>query len=209
VKTKLLPACLAALVFSSCIGISADITINADGSGKIDLEYRVSQSLESIGRLDGNENKPAVPVGKTDFERTIARIPGLKLSKYTSKDVPNASGGSDLVTKATLDFASTAALLAFLGSEGTLTQEGAGSLLRLTILEPSKVSNSELLSLLRENSEGYDFSISFSLPRNASIEMVPSVPAAKLISKGKKVSFSISMGDLLSLKEGLVLEIRW
>jgi len=209
VKTKLLPLCLAALVFSSCIGISADITINADGSGKIDLEYRVSQALESIGRLDGNENKPAVPVGKTDFERTIARIPGLKLSKYSSKDVPNAKGGSDLVTKATLDFKDTGALLAFLGGEGTLTQDGAGSLLRLAILEPSKVSNSDLLSLLRENSEGYDFSISFSLPRNAGIEMIPSVPSAKLLSKGKKVSFSISMGELLSLKEGLALEIRW
>lgn len=208
-KTKLLSACLAALVFSSCIGISADITINADGSGKIDLEYRVSQALESIGRLDGNENKPAVPVGKTDFERTIARIPGLKLSNYSSKDVPNASGGSDLVTQATLGFAGTDALLAFLGSEGTLTQDGAGSLLRLTILEPSKVSNSDLLSLLRENSEGYDFNISFNLPRNAGIEMIPSVPAAKLISKGKKVSFSISMKELFGLKDGLVLEIKY
>jgi hypothetical protein len=37
----------------------------------------------------------------------------------------------------------------------------------------------------------------------------PSVPAAKLSSGGKKASFSIGLGELLSLDEGLVLEISW
>jgi hypothetical protein len=211
---KIIPLCVAAVVLNSCLGVSADITIRADGSGRIALEYRVSQELESLGRLDGNEGRPAVPVGKIDFERTVARIPGLRLSGYSSKNVRNASGGGDLVTKATLDFKDSGALLAFLdstGSHAALVRDGEGSLLRLTVLEPSKgVSDSGLLSLLRESSEGYDFSISFNLPGNARVGMIPaSVPAAKLVSNGKKVSFSISMGELLNLKEGLALEIRW
>jgi len=206
--------CLSAVVLNSCLGVSADITIKADGSGKIALEYRVSQELESLGRLDGNESRPAVPVGRTDFERTAARIPGLKLSGYSSRDVRKASGGSDLVTKATLDFKDTNALLTFLdstGSRAALVHDGTGSLLRLTVLEPSgMVTAPDLPSLLRQISEGYEFSISFSLPRNASVVMIPSsVPAAKLVSNGKKVSFSISTGELLSLKEGVGLEIRW
>jgi hypothetical protein len=213
-KSKMLLLCLSAVVLNSCLGVSADITIKADGSGKIALEYRVSQELESLGRLDGNESKPAVPVGRTDFERTVARIPGLRLSGYSSKDVRNSAGGNDLVTKVTLDFKDTSALLAFLddaGSRAALVQDGAGSLLRLTVLEPSgSVTDPDLLSLLREISEGYEFSISFSLPRNASVGMIPvSVPAAKLVSNGKNVSFSVSIGELISLKEGLVLEIRW
>ena len=47
--------CLAAIGLNSCLGASADITIRSDGSGRIALEYRVSQMLESLGRLDGNE----------------------------------------------------------------------------------------------------------------------------------------------------------
>ena len=204
---------LGAFVLSSCLGVSADITIKADGSGKIDLGYRVSQALESLGRLDGNGSRPAVPSGKIDFDRTVARIPGLRLSGYSSKDIRNASGGTDLVTNATLDFTGTDALLAFLdssGSRATLTQDNTGSLLRLVILEPSEsISDSDLLSLFREMSKGYDFNISLSLPRNANARTIPSVPAAKLVTNGKKVSFSIGMGELLSLTDGLALEIRY
>jgi hypothetical protein len=216
VKIKILLLCAAAVVLNSCLGVSTDITIKADGSGRIALEYRVSGALESLGRLDGNEGKPVVPVGKTDFERSVARIPGLKLSKYSSKEIRNNSGGSDLVTKVTLDFKDTSALLAFLdsaGSRASLVRAGEGTLLRLILIEPEPsetVTNPDLLSLLREISEGYDFSLSFSLPGNASIEMIPSsVPAAKLVPNGKKVSFSIGLGELISLKEGLILEIRW
>jgi hypothetical protein len=196
------------------LDVSADITIKADGSGKIDLTYRVSQALESIGRLDGNEKMPAVPVGRVDFERTVSRIPGLKLSKYGSKNIRSDSGSSDLVTNVTLDFKDTTALLAFLDSTGSHTamvQEGQGALLRLTLLDPSDgLSNPDLLSLLQKVSGTYEFGITLNLPRNASITTIPAaVPAAKVVSSGRKVSFHIGMGELLSLKEGLALEIRW
>jgi len=214
VKVKILLLCLSAVVLNSCLGVSAFITIKADGSGNIALEYRVSQALESMGRLDGNEARPAVPVGRADFERSVSRIPGLRLSKYSSKDLRSASGGGDLVTSVVLDFKDTAALLAFLdstGSRAALVQEGTGQLLRLTLLEPSGgITNPDLLALLREISGGYEFNISFTLPKNADIKMIPeTVPAAKLETGGKKVSFSIGMGELLSLKDGVGLEIWW
>jgi len=205
---------IGAFVLNSCLGVSADIAIKADGSGRLALEYRVSQALESIGRLDGNEKMPAVPVSKLDFERTVSRIPGLKLSKYGSKNVRNNSGGGDLVTNVTLDFKDASALLAFLdgaGANAAMVQEAQGVLLRLTLLDPSDgIANPDLLSLLREVSTGYELGISLSLPRNASVTTIPAtVPAAKLVTSGKKASFSIGMGELLSMKEGLALEIRW
>jgi len=215
VNVNILLLCLLAVILNSCLGVSADITIKADGSGKIALEYRVSQALESIGRLDGNEKTPAVPVSRTDFERTVSRIPGLKLSQYSSKNIRNDSGGSDLVTNVTLDFKDTSALLAFLdsaGSNAVMVQEAQGALLRLTLLDPSSegIANPDLLSLLREVSGSYELGLSLNLPRNASITTIPAtVPAAKLVSGGKRVSFSIGMGELLSMKEGLVLEIKF
>jgi hypothetical protein len=213
-KLNILLLCLLVVVLNSCLGVSADITIKADGSGKIALTYRVSQTLESIGRLDGNEKKPAVPVSKLDFERTVSRIPGLRLSKYGSKEVRNNSGGSDLVTNVTLDFKDTTAFLAFLDSSGSraaLVQEGQGALLRLTLLDPlDGISNPDLMSLLQEVSGGYEFGITLNLPRNADIMTIPaSIPAASVVSSGRKATFSIGMGELLSLKDGLVLEIRY
>jgi hypothetical protein len=214
IKLFILPLCLLAVFLSSCLGVSADITIKADGSGKIALEYRVSQALESIGRLDGNEKMPVVPASRLDFERTVSRIPGLNLSKYGSKNTRNDSGGSDLVTNVTLDFKDTAALLAFLDSTGThaaIVQEGQGALLRLTLLDPSDgISNSDLLTLLREISGNYGLGLSLNLPRNATLTTVPaSIPAARVVSSGKRVSFHIGIWELLTLKDGVALEIRW
>jgi hypothetical protein len=203
----------AAALFNSCLGVSADISIHADGSGKIALEYRVSQMLESIGRLDGNVNKPVVPVSRPDFERSLAAIPGMSLSSFSAKDLKNSSGGSDLVTKAVLEFDKTEALLAFLGSSGgraSLSQENGKNLLRLVMLEPSGgIADADLLALLREVSQGYEINISLSTPKNASLSVLPDSVLARLVSQGKKVSFTAGLADLTGLKEGLVLEMSW
>jgi len=220
-KKSLLFLCLcgaALALMNSCLGAAADISIRADGSGTIALEYRVSQMMESLGRLDGNENWPAIPVGKADFERSLPRIPGLRLMSFSAKDVPHSSGGRDLLTKAVLEFKDTAALLAFLdstGSRASLAQENRNAqtvnVLRLVLLDPSDgLANADLLSLLREISAGYELGISISAPKNAAIATIPpSVPAARTASRGKKVSFAIDMKDLLELNQGLILEITW
>ena len=211
---KILATAAVVVLLNSCLGASADISIHANGSGKIALEYRVSQMLESIGRLDGNERWPAVPVGKADFERSVARIPGLRLSSFSAKDTANAAGGRDLVTRVVLEFKDTGALLAFLdstGSRASLSQVNGENLLRLVLLEPSfNIANDDLKSLLREVSAGYEVSISLSATKNASITVMPqSVPAARMVSQGKKVSFTIGTGELLNLENGLALEISW
>jgi hypothetical protein len=218
-KFLFLCLCGAALtLMNSCLGAAADISIRADGSGTIALEYRVSQMLESLGRLDGNEKWPTIPVGRADFERSLTRIPGLRLSSFSAKDVPHSSGGRDLLTKVVLDFKDAAALTAFLdsaGSHASLVQETrnaqTANVLRLVVLDRSDdLVNADLISLLREVSAGYELSISVSAPKNAAISTTPSsVPAARVVSRGKKVSFAVGMGELLELNQGLALEIVW
>jgi len=200
------------LIFNSCLGMSADIVMQADGSGRITLEYRVSQLLESIGRLDGNEHLPVIPAGRRDFERAVARIPGLRLVSHSSKN----SGGMDLVNTAVLEFQNPAALLAFLDSTGTgasysrETSRAQANTLRLTLRDAAGVADTDLLSLLREISEGYKISVSLTSPNDASLAVIPASPAnAQTVFRGRKVSFSIDTGDLLSIEEGLALEITW
>jgi hypothetical protein len=210
--------CAVLFLLSSCLGASADISMKADGSGKITLEYRVSQMLESMGRLDGNERWPAIPVGKADFQRSLARVPGLSLASFSSKEVRNKAAGSaigrdDLVSKAVVEYKNTDALLAFLdrsGSRATLVQDNGKNILRLVLLDPaSAVTDGDLLSLLKEISAGYEISFSLSAPKNASLTVTPPVSSARLVPQGKKVSFAIDVGELLALENGLVVEITW
>jgi len=63
------------LLFNSCIGLSLDIQMRRNGSGRLLMEYRVSRMAEAIGRLDGNENWPIIPNGRADFERTLRGFP--------------------------------------------------------------------------------------------------------------------------------------
>jgi hypothetical protein len=206
---------VAVMTLCSCLGVQADISIGADGSGKIAIEYQVSQMLESIGRLDGNERWPTIPVGKADFERSIARIPGLRLLSFSSKFVQRANG-RDMVNKAELEFRDVATLLAFLDSTGGRAsyvrgnQQEAANALRLVLMEHSTgIANADLLSLLKEISVGYEIGISLSAPKNASLSVVPSsVSTARLVPGRRKVSFAIGLGDLLYLNE-LALEIAW
>lgn len=209
-----------ALTLNACIGASMDISIRADGSGKIALEYRVPQMMESLGKLDGNERWPLIPVGRADFERGLARIPGLSLSSFSVKEnVPGgALGGRDYVVRAVVEFRNTDALLAFLDSTGSrafLVREAdpakAANLLRLTLLDPSaETADADLLSLLREVSGEYRIDISLTAPSAASLTVIPaSVTSARTVTGGKKVSFSIATGELLSLSGGLALEIAW
>jgi len=210
---KLLILGIAVIAMNSCIGVSADISINANGSGRITLEYRLSQMLESLGRLDGNERKPIIPVGREDFERGVARIPGLSLRSFSSKEARGADGGRDTVIKAALDFSDTAALLAFLDITGSHVSHAgdSGNSLRLVLLEPaSQALNADLVSLLQEAYAGYELRISLSAPKTATLAVSPpSVKTAQLVSQGKKVTFAIDIGDLLTLTDGLALEIAW
>jgi hypothetical protein len=195
-------------LMTSCLGASIDIVMRADGSGTVALEYRASQMLESLGRLDGNAGWPAIPVGKADFERSVARIPGLCLSSYS------VSGDKDLITKVKLDFKEPAALLAFLdssGSRASLVQENGKNALRLVLLDPATDAlDADLLSLLQEISSGYEIRVSFAAPKVAALSVIPpSVPAASIAPQGKKVSFAIGTGELVGMRDGLTLEIVW
>jgi hypothetical protein len=209
-------ALLPFVAFISCVGVKADISLRADGSGKLALEYRVSGMAESLGRLDGNQRWQTVPVGRPDFERTIARLPQLRLSSFSS-----TRDGKDIINKALLEFKAIEDLLAFFDPQGqgryaSFTRENGKNRLFLVFSEGGE-ADEELLSLFREVSDGYAFSFSMGLPENAELaltdgegkKIAPQPSWARVVSPGKKVSFSIATGDLLSLKEGLGIELCW
>jgi hypothetical protein len=208
------PAVLSLLflfLLNSCIGVSMDIQMGRNGSGRIVMEYRISNMAEALGRLDGNENWPVIPTGRLDWERSVARIGGMRLVSFSSRE-----RAQDTFINVTLDYDNTEALLKFLDHSGTRTSLKSNRL-NIILNEPiSSQINSDLLELLRQQSAGYKVSVSFSAQGNSVLTVTDgtgretSVPAnAEIIPSGRKVSLSIDTAEILSLAQGLGISVSW
>jgi len=214
---------LICLIFAcvSCVGVSTDINMKKNGSGRITLEYRYMKKTEAIGRLDGNENWPIIPVGKKDMERTVARINGLKLVSHSSKETSSQKNAEkDVLTKATLDFSTTQALLDFLDpahEKSSLVQSGGVNTMTLILFTPATSPiDPDLINLLRDMSGAYQFKLNFSADKNASLSFTDgsgkpmlTPTGAQVIPSGKKVSFTIKTTDFFNYPQGLGLVITW
>jgi hypothetical protein len=200
------------ITFNSCIGVSTDILMRRDGSGTIVMEYRYSRMLETIGRLDGNEKWQVIPVGRADWDRTLARLPGMKLVSFSAREREN-----DLINNITLEFKNAAALTAFLDSSGRRASFNGANQLNVILNEgPSSAINPDLMELMKQTSAGYRFKISFSAEGNSTMTvsngeggaLVPPASAG-MVTSGKKVSLDIGTGELLSLREGIGVSFSW
>jgi hypothetical protein len=199
---------LVVLALSSCFGASLDISVKNDGSGRAKLEYRFSRQFESLGRLDGNERWNILPTGEADFKRSLARAADPALVSFSAKDE-----GGDLVNRAEIEFKTPAALVSFLDAKGRQAII-AKNKLRLTLHEGTENADPELLSLLKRHSENREVSVSLSSDGEASLalvnaagEKIETPEGARLTARGKKVSFTMNTGDILSFPGDLILEI--
>lgn len=197
---------------SSCLGVNADIALNNDNSGTISLEYRISGLFDSLGKLDGSEGRPPLPVGRIDMERTIERLPGMKLLSYSSKDDKN-----DRIISARLQFADMETLLAFLdaaGEKAVYANAGGKQKLTFTLGKGLHNMNPDLKSLIDQISSGYRFGIkmNFNSPGTAALLDTDGRTIqglADIQSPGKTVSCSVPMGEILAAEKGLILEFQW
>ena len=202
-------------ILNSCIGVSADIQMRKDGSGKIIMEYRFSRMAETIGRLDGNERWQIIPTGRADWERTVARIADMKLASFSSRE-----DAKDIVNKVTLEFKNTEALLKFLdpfGRRVSLDRANGSNKLHITLNGPvPPETNADLLQLMKQVSAGYSFRISFAAGGNSTMTITDGAgraitppQGAEVISPGKKVSLAIDTGEILARTDGLGVSISW
>ena len=209
-----------ALVFTilfllgSCLGVSADITLNQNGSGTITLEYQISQSLDSLGRLDGNERWNTIPVGRADFERTLDRISGIKLLSFSSRD-----SGKNLEVRARMEFENINALLSLMdagGRRSSFSGDGNSGSLVLILSEGATAANLALYRLIEDIFESYAIRISANLPKEGCLIITDrlgnpqtSIPRSEINTNGRTVFFSFPVYEVLSSREGIYAEFRW
>jgi hypothetical protein len=203
------------LSLNSCIGLSMDIQMNRDGSGRLTLEYRLSNALDSLGRLEGNEFMPTIPVSRQDWERTAERIPGITLISHSRRET-----SQDTVISTVLNFSNPDGLISLLTSTGVepsinLNSQG-GNFDLIIFNEPDVNLNENLIQLTRPIFNDYNFSISFSAPGNSAMTITDgkgntiSAPAsAATTMSGRRVSLSMGIFDILDLQQGLGVKFNW
>jgi hypothetical protein len=202
-------AALILLCLCSCVGVKADIVLNSDNTGTIQLEYRISKMLESLGKMDGNEKWLPVPVGRADFERSLQRMPGIRMLSFSTGE-----DGGDILVSTKLQFSSMEALLLFLngasGEKALYARERTNppNRLAMNLGRASSGENAELEELFLNVSKGYSVSISLSLPAEGSLTSTE-VPGARTTVAGRKLSCSLPLGAILYPKEPVNLEFRW
>jgi len=219
VKQLVLPLFICVILFNSCIGMSIDIQMNRDGSGKLTMEYRISQMLQNLGAFDGNESLPTIPVGRDDWERTVERTPGVKLGSFSSK-----TAARETTISVTLEYENEQALSSLLdqiGEKVSIKRQGQSGTIDFLIIDDSmslleNLYDESMMSLMRVFMDSYNFSMSFSGPGNSSLtftdnegKTIPAPKAAQTTLSGRKVSFSIGIMDIFDMTDGLGVKFNW
>jgi hypothetical protein len=190
--------------FCSCVGLKTDIVLKADGTGTVNLEYRISGEFQRIGALDGNARWPSVPVGQADFERTISSMEGLRLLSFST-----GKEGPSLIYRAALSFSKLEDILPLLGRDGEnislVRGEPRSLVLRLTAGQEGLEENPELLALAEEAFRGYDIAMSLSAP--SAVELRVREGEGLEIEQGRrKAGFSIPVSKIITRREALTVE---
>ena len=214
-KILLVFTALFILIFNSCLGLSMDIQLNKNGSGKLTIEYKISNMLGGLGTLDGNEKWPSVPVGRSDWERTIQRINGAKLSSFSLN-----KNDQDNIIKVTIDFDNPEALLTLIDPSGggsSINMNGEFNIfLDMSDSSDDNSQYADIMPLVSSVFAPYNFSVSFSAPSNSTLTLtdadgkVFSAPSsAQIIGSGKKVSLTMGMKEFLEIPNSLVFRFNW
>jgi len=194
-----------------------DIQLNNNGSGRLSIEYRISHALNNLGALDGNVSFPVIPAGKEDIERTIQRIPGMKLLSYSSRQTER-----DMIINVNMEFDSPQALLAFIdpqGNKASIINNGQSGIFELIIINNEfdiTRYDENLIPLMRTFFNDYDFTINFTASGNSSItitdgerNIISSPSSLTTTRQGRRVSLSMNIVDILTYEGGFGIKINW
>ncbi len=80
---KIVLLCLTLIFLTSCISINSRLTIRDNGSGTLQLIYRISQLVANLGLSSTGKSAIPLPVTRSDFERSLAASAGkVRLARF-------------------------------------------------------------------------------------------------------------------------------
>ncbi|MGO9412188.1 MAG: hypothetical protein ACLQCB_15725 [Spirochaetia bacterium] len=195
---------VAAVALSSCVGIDSRLTIRNNGSGVLDLTYRVSQLVVNLGNpVDGKGVIP-LPLSKSDFERSLAATQGKV--RLTSFD--RSEDQKDITIRAQLAFDSLDALAqvdAFQSAQIHVTSDGGNhTFSELIAKAPSEPVTDDSLRMVDAFFGGYDLAFTVEAPQPLKSNTLGTLSADKRV-----LTYKTTVGDIMRAKNDIVLSMSW
>jgi hypothetical protein len=191
------------LLLASCIGIDGKMTIRSDGSGILELTYKISQTIADLGRSGADKGPLPLPVSREDFERGIAGVQGVEL-----RSISRTENETDITIRAILAFDSVESLarvaafqdappaVAVSGTRHTFTQS-------ITKAADQPISQ-ESLEMLDAFFDGYSIKLVFEAPSTIQSHSLGTLSADK-----KTLTYSSTVKDLVTAKTDVEMSFSW
>ncbi|MCL1818978.1 MAG: hypothetical protein FWG35_08595 [Spirochaetaceae bacterium] len=189
-------------VFLSCLSIESKMTLAADGSGTLELEYTVSSFAQDWDSRDSGSSPLPLPVNEADFRRGVNSTAGLSLVSYSRR----AAADSTVIT-AVVGFRSLEALNSFVSRRDahfTVRQEGGRTVFEQILTQGTR---GELGGQTKGFVEAFfgPYSLKFALTAPAAVSR--STPAGSV--SGRTASVSFPLPAVVGSREPVIWRVEW
>jgi hypothetical protein len=191
-------------LLTSCIGIDSRLTIRSNGSGTLQLTYRISQLVANLGLSSTGRSAIPLPVTRSDFERSLAVSEGkVRLTKFDRSE-----NEKDIIVRAELSFDSLNALAkvdAFQDADLKSGTEGSthtfSQVVARTLTPPLNDDSRRMLETLFD---GYEMSYVLEVPQSIQASTLGTLSADK-----RTLTYTAKIQDIMTTTQDLVMSARW
>jgi hypothetical protein len=201
-----------AILLSSCVGIKSSVAFKRDGTGTINMEYRISKMLTEMAEGDGDT---PLPVSEEEMKSALAGHPNLKLKKVSQREDDN-----DVYITSEIEFQKISEFTdieSFGQMPMSLEEKGGEYVFKQIISEGNEASDESAegessteemdaasQEMMAAFFEGYELSFEVSAPTEITYHSL-----GELSANRKTVTYSIPLLEMDALEEETVLEVRW
>ena len=188
-------AFLLLMLLTGCLSTEVSVSLRENGSGTVNLGYRIDRAAWDVGVFDDSDVARAIPVTRREFEDAVLQIEGLRLRSH------RIDRGQDLVTvDVRLDFDTPEALRRLLGAEALEINPGASGSWRQVVAEDAGVAGPGALA---PELEPYTIRLILTPPRPVS------ATNGEMLRDGRAAAYTITLADIARATEAVVWEVRW
>ncbi|MFW5728498.1 MAG: hypothetical protein ACOCYG_02440 [Spirochaetota bacterium] len=201
--TAVVPGFAVVLLLAGCLDATATIELQEDGSGRFELEYRLSTDVYEMGVFDRDSPFVAVPIHRDDLRRAAEGVDGVEMRDYTLR----RSDGEVLI-RTSVSFDSLDALNAYYspGEERIRLGESNGRQRLLVDLHPGDVGelDAETRSFADAYLSEYTVELRVRPPSN-----VGAAEAMEIVENGRSATAGVTLAELFTGRAPQTVSVEW
>ncbi|TVQ24961.1 MAG: hypothetical protein EA382_07735 [Spirochaetaceae bacterium] len=190
-------ACAVAL--SGCIDVDAHVSLRDNGSGDIDLVYRIEAAAYETAVFGTGSGGRSVPVTRADFDDAAQLLPGLTVRSHRT----STEDGS-VVVRVRLSFSDQQTLIGLLGPESVSIEQTGRSGTWRQIVAPANPVDPTAIATLLDALEPYHIRLRLSVGH-----AIESSAPGTVASDRRSAEYSVSLADIAATPTDLVWTVVW